>query len=90
MCLYSAMTISTIRIVSVPVSDPDEAKEFYVNVLGMEVLRDCPWVSPCGGYKLAQRAPRRRSRSSRGSDEMPAGSLQGLVARHSGHRGDHR
>jgi catechol 2,3-dioxygenase-like lactoylglutathione lyase family enzyme len=34
------MTISKVQVVSVPVSDQDRAKEFYLNVLGMELLGD--------------------------------------------------
>jgi len=34
------MTIKKIQVVSVPVSDQDKAKEFYSNVLGLEVLQD--------------------------------------------------
>jgi len=36
------MAISRVEVVSVPVSDPDRAKDFYVNVLGMELLQDMP------------------------------------------------
>jgi catechol 2,3-dioxygenase-like lactoylglutathione lyase family enzyme len=34
------MALSHVGIVSVPVSDPDRAKAFYVEVLGFEVLAD--------------------------------------------------
>jgi catechol 2,3-dioxygenase-like lactoylglutathione lyase family enzyme len=73
------MAISKVQVVSVPVSDPDRAKDFYVNVLGMELLQDMPmddsmrWlqVSPVGSdasITLVTWFP-----------SMPAGSLKGLV-----------
>lgn len=36
------MAITSFEIVSVPVSDPDQAKAFYRDVLGFAVLRDEP------------------------------------------------
>ncbi len=73
------MTVSKVQVVSVPVSDPDRAKDFYVNVLGMELLQDVPmdgstrWVqvSPAGSetsITLVTWFP-----------SMPPGSLKGLV-----------
>jgi predicted enzyme related to lactoylglutathione lyase len=73
------MAISKVQVVSVPVSDPDRAMDFYVNVLGMELLQDMPmndtmrWiqVSPAGSdasITLVTWFP-----------SMPAGSLKGLV-----------
>lgn len=34
--------ISHIRLLSLPVSDQDRARDFYVNVLGFDLLRDNP------------------------------------------------
>jgi catechol 2,3-dioxygenase-like lactoylglutathione lyase family enzyme len=79
MCLYSATTISTIRIVSVPVSDPDEAKEFYVNVLGMEVLRDSPMGESMRWIQVGPKGAEASLSLVTWFDEMPAGSLQGLL-----------
>jgi len=73
------MPITQVQVVSVPVSDPDRAKDFYVNVLGMELLQDMPmddnmrWiqVQPAGSgasITLVTWFP-----------TMPAGSLKGLV-----------
>jgi catechol 2,3-dioxygenase-like lactoylglutathione lyase family enzyme len=73
------MPIAKVQVVSVPVSDPDRAKDFYVNVLGMDLLSDFPmddnmrWiqVQPSGSdasITLVTWFP-----------TMPAGSLKGLV-----------
>jgi hypothetical protein len=35
-----AMGIEDVRVVSVPVSDQDQAREFYVERLGFELVRD--------------------------------------------------
>ena len=34
------MGLTQVKIVSVPVSDQDRAKDFYVNRLGLRVVRD--------------------------------------------------
>lgn len=73
------MNISEIQIVSLPVSDQDRAKDFYVHTLGLELVRDNPmgegqrWVevAPAGsptGITLVTWFP-----------TMPAGSTKGLV-----------
>jgi catechol 2,3-dioxygenase-like lactoylglutathione lyase family enzyme len=72
------MTVTRIRVVSVPVSDQDRSLDFYVGVLGFELVSD----SLMGDMRWMQVAPR-------GSEcsltlvtwfpTMPAGSLKGLV-----------
>jgi catechol 2,3-dioxygenase-like lactoylglutathione lyase family enzyme len=72
------VTITRIRVASVPVSDQDRSLDFYVGVLGFELLSD----SPMGPMRWVQVAPP-------GSESsltlvtwfptMPAGSLKGLV-----------
>ncbi len=73
------MTITHVTMLSVPVSDPHRARDFYVDVLGCEVLQDEPmgptmrWVQvrPPGadtGITLVT-----------WFDSMPPGSLQGLM-----------
>ncbi len=72
------MTVTRIRVVSVPVSDQDRSLNFYVGVLGFELVSD----SFMGDMRWMQVAPR-------GSEcsltlvtwfpTMPAGSLKGLV-----------
>ena len=73
------MTITHLQVVSVPVSDQDRARAFYVETLGFELLADNPmgpdqrWVqvAPPGGttsLTLVTWFP-----------TMPPGSLKGLV-----------
>lgn len=73
------MTIRTVLLFSVPVSDQDRARDFYVDVLGFELANDqamgpdMRWVQvrPPGGQTsltLVTWFP-----------SMPAGSLQGIV-----------
>jgi predicted enzyme related to lactoylglutathione lyase len=73
------MTISQIRLLSVPVADPDRAKSFYTEVLGFEVLADNR-MSPT--QRWVQVAPKGADTSITlvtWFDSMPAGSLRGLV-----------
>lgn len=73
------MTINEILIASVPVADQERAKAFYVDTLGLELLRDAPmgpdrrWVQvgPKGGGASLTLVT--------WFDSMPAGSLSGLV-----------
>lgn len=73
------MSISKIQLLSLPVADQDRARDFYVHVLGLELVRDNPmgdgrrWVevAPKGsatGITLVTWFP-----------TMPAGSCKGLV-----------
>jgi catechol 2,3-dioxygenase-like lactoylglutathione lyase family enzyme len=68
-----------VRVVSVPVSNQDRAKEFYVEKLGFELVRDDDSVP---GLRWVQVAPRESTTSLTlvtWFETMPAGSLQGLV-----------
>ena len=73
------MAISNVQLLSVPVSDQDVARDFYVNVLGFEVRTDANlgpemrWVmvAPPGGQTAITLVT--------WFDSMPAGSLKGLV-----------
>ncbi len=74
------MAIQSIAVVSVPVSDQDRARHFYVDLLGMELITDqampgMRWVQvgvKGGGVSLTLVT---------WFDTMPAGSMQGLVLR---------
>lgn len=73
------MTVTHVKIVSVPVSDQDRARDFYVDVLGFDLVFDNP-MGP--GGRWVQVTPK-------GSDTaltlvtwfptMAPGSLKGLV-----------
>jgi catechol 2,3-dioxygenase-like lactoylglutathione lyase family enzyme len=73
------MAVQGIRVVSVPVSDQERAKEFYVQKLGFELTRDDDSIP---GLHWVQVTPEDGSTSLTLVDwfeSMPAGSLQGLV-----------
>jgi catechol 2,3-dioxygenase-like lactoylglutathione lyase family enzyme len=73
------MSIKNVAVVSVPVSDPERAKAFYVDTLGLELRRDdssvpgMRWVlvAPKGGVTALTLVT--------WFDSMPPGSLRGLV-----------
>jgi catechol 2,3-dioxygenase-like lactoylglutathione lyase family enzyme len=73
------MTITHIDVVSMPVSDQERARDFYVGTLGFELLRqnemgpEARWIQvvPKGGQASITLVT--------WFDTMPAGSLQGLV-----------
>ena len=73
------MAITGVEVLSLPVSDQDRARDFYVDVLGFELLRDTEmqpgmrWVQvapPGGGTTITLVT---------WFDSMPAGSNRGLV-----------
>jgi catechol 2,3-dioxygenase-like lactoylglutathione lyase family enzyme len=73
------MAIEDVIVVSVPVSDQDRAKAFYVDKLGFELLREDDSVP---GLRWVQVGPKGGSTALTlvtWFDSMPAGSLQGLV-----------
>jgi catechol 2,3-dioxygenase-like lactoylglutathione lyase family enzyme len=74
-----AVTATHVLLLSVPVSDQDAARDFYVDVLGLELVRDEP-MGP--GMRWVQVAPRGAETSLTlvtWFESMPAGSLTGLV-----------
>jgi predicted enzyme related to lactoylglutathione lyase len=73
------MTITGVQVVSVPVADQDRARHFYVEVLGLELLRDAQ-MGP--GMRWVQVAPRGGETTITlvtWFDTMPPGSGRGLV-----------
>jgi catechol 2,3-dioxygenase-like lactoylglutathione lyase family enzyme len=73
------MALQGVRVVSVPVSDQDRAKGFYVDKLGFELTRDDDSVP---GIRWVQVTPKGGATSLTlvtWFESMPAGSLQGLV-----------
>jgi predicted enzyme related to lactoylglutathione lyase len=73
------MSVRDVTVVSVPVSDQDQAKKFYTQILGFQLVRD---DSSVPGIRWVQVAP-----ADGGTaltlvtwfDTMPPGSLRGLV-----------
>ncbi len=73
------MAIQQVKVISVPVSDQERAKAFYVETLGFELIRDDDSVP---GIRWVQVAPKKEGPSLTlvtWFDTMPAGSVQGLV-----------
>ncbi|WP_062465185.1 VOC family protein [Demequina soli] len=69
-----------ISVVSIPVSDQQRAKAYYVDVLGFTVVEEAPFG---GGMSWIQLAPPGSSGATvtlvTWFDAMPAGGLRGLV-----------
>jgi catechol 2,3-dioxygenase-like lactoylglutathione lyase family enzyme len=73
------MAVRDVKVISVPVSDQERAKAFYVDKLGFELTRDDDSVP---GIRWVQVTPKSGSTALTLVDwfeTMPAGSLQGLV-----------
>jgi len=73
------MNITHVRLLSLPVSDQDRAKDFYLNTLGFELIADNP-MGP--GQRWVQVGPKGAATSLTlvtWFDKMPAGSVSGLV-----------
>jgi predicted enzyme related to lactoylglutathione lyase len=73
------MAVQDVRVVSVPVSDQERAKEFYVEKLGFELTRENDSLP---GIRWVQVTPRGATTSLTlvtWFETMPPGSLQGLV-----------
>jgi catechol 2,3-dioxygenase-like lactoylglutathione lyase family enzyme len=73
------MTVTHVQLVSVPVSDQDRARDFYVDVLGFDLVRDNP-MGP--GGRWVQVAPKGAATALTlvtWFPTMPPGSLKGLV-----------
>jgi catechol 2,3-dioxygenase-like lactoylglutathione lyase family enzyme len=84
------MPVHEVTVVSVPVSDQDRAKKFYVHTLGLQLRLDdssvpgIRWIQvapPGGGTALTLVT---------WFDTMPAGSLRGLVLASSDLDGDYQ
>ena len=72
--------IDQVQVVSVPVSDQERAKTFYVDALGFELRADSPFDP---GIRWVEVAPKGGTTSLTlvtWFESMPPGSLQGLVA----------
>jgi len=82
------MAITHVNVVSLPVTDQDRARDFYVNTLGFELVADTPMGS---GMRWVQVRPRHGQASItlvNWFDTMPAGSVKGTVLETSDLDGD--
>lgn len=73
------MTINRVDIISIPVEDQQAAKSFYRDKLGFAIVRDNPFTDE---YRWIELAPPGADTSIvlvTWFDQMPPGSVQGLV-----------
>jgi catechol 2,3-dioxygenase-like lactoylglutathione lyase family enzyme len=77
----STMAIQEVAVVSVPVSDPERAKAFYVDVLGLELVHEDDSVPGLHWIQVAPRDGTTALTLVTWFESMPAGSLRGLVLR---------
>jgi predicted enzyme related to lactoylglutathione lyase len=73
------MAISKVQLFSIPVSDQDRARDFYVNVLGLEVRSDTQLGPDMRWVMVAPPGAQTGITLVTWFDTMPAGSLRGLV-----------
>jgi catechol 2,3-dioxygenase-like lactoylglutathione lyase family enzyme len=73
------MTITHVQLLSVPVSDQDRAKDFYVETLGFEAVRDNPMGPDQRWVEVAPKGGQASLTLVTWFPTMPAGSLKGLV-----------
>jgi catechol 2,3-dioxygenase-like lactoylglutathione lyase family enzyme len=71
--------IDQVQIVSVPVSDQERAKDFYVNTLGFEICEDTPFGEGMRWIEVAPEGSTASLTLVTWFESMPPGSLQGLV-----------
>lgn len=73
------MTITHVQVLSVPVSDQDRAKSFYVDTLGFDLLSDTEMGPEMRWVLVAPKGSSTAMTLVTWFPTMPAGSLQGLV-----------
>lgn len=75
------MAVEEIAVVSVPVSDPERAKRFYVDTLAFDLVRDDDSVPGLHWIQVAPKGGGTSLTLVTWFESMPAGSLRGLVLR---------
>lgn len=73
------MTATHVLLLSVPVTDQDRARDFYVDVLGFELLRDQEMGPAMRWVQVGPRGAQTSLTLVTWFESMPAGSLTGLV-----------
>lgn len=71
--------MQSISVVSVPVSDQERAKRFYVETLGFEVVADASWGDEQRWIQVRPRGSQTSLTLVTWFDEMEPGTLRGLV-----------
>ena len=83
------MAIEQVVVVSIPVSDGDRAKAFYVDTLGLELVGEDDSVPGLHWIQVKPRGGEVSLSLVTWFGSMPAGSLQGLVLTTDDLRGDY-
>jgi catechol 2,3-dioxygenase-like lactoylglutathione lyase family enzyme len=86
--MEEAMAVQDVKVISVPVSDQERAKAFYVEKLGFALSRDDDSVPGLRWVEVTPEAGGTSLTLVNWFDTMPAGSLQGLVLGLSDLQGD--
>jgi catechol 2,3-dioxygenase-like lactoylglutathione lyase family enzyme len=73
------MAITRIQLLSVPVSSPDRALEFYVELLGFELLRNDPMGPDMRWVQIAPKGAPTSVSLVTWFDSMAPGSMKGLM-----------
>jgi catechol 2,3-dioxygenase-like lactoylglutathione lyase family enzyme len=77
----ATLAIEDVIVVSVPVSDQDRAKAFYVETLGFDLVREDDSIPGLRWIQVAPPGGTTALTLVTWFDSMPAGSLRGLVLR---------
>src|ERR1700750_3409855 len=73
------MSLTQVKLLSVPVADQDRARDFYVGTLGLELIADTPMGPDQRWVQVAPKGAATSVALVTGFEAMPPGSLQGLV-----------
>ena len=73
------MAVQDVKVISVPVSDQERAKAFYVDKLGFALSRDDDSIPGIRWVRVTPQAGGTSLTLVNWFETMPAGSLQGLV-----------
>jgi catechol 2,3-dioxygenase-like lactoylglutathione lyase family enzyme len=73
------MAVRDVRVVSIPISDPERAKSFYVDQLGLRLEREDTSIPGIHWIQVQPEGSTTALTLVTWFDTMPAGSLQGLV-----------
>lgn len=83
------MVISAVKVVSIPVSDTERARRFYVDTLGFDVVRDDSSIPNIRWLQVAPRGCDVSLTLVTWFEAMPAGCVQGLVLQSTDLDADH-
>jgi catechol 2,3-dioxygenase-like lactoylglutathione lyase family enzyme len=73
------MAITHVQLLSLPVADQRRARDFYLNVLGFELVRDTPMGPDARWVQVAPRGGQTSVTLVTWFPTMPPGSVKGLV-----------